>query len=325
MYTDVPAIETVGLVRDFGSTRAVAGVDIRVPQGAVYGLLGPNGAGKTTIVRMLATLLRPTAGTARVLGYDVVNDSLAIRRQVSLTGQFASLDEDLTCRENLLIIARLFGYSRYNANQRADELLAAFDLQDAANRQIKFCSGGMRRRADIAAGIIVRPALVFLDEPTTGLDPRGRNSVWEIVRAMTSEGTTVLLTTQYLDEADQLADRIAVIDQGRIIAEGTSGELKSSVGSGRLHIRVTKPEHRQAAAALLQRCIHVEPHYEADPFAVSALVSDMDTAARVLHEIKQSGIDVSNFSFGRPSLDEVFLTLTGHAIGKPTGEAHENE
>ena len=324
----VPAIEAQGMVRTFGSTRAVDGVDLFIPQGSVYGLLGPNGAGKTTIVRMLATLLRPTSGTARVLGHDILHEADAIRSRVSLTGQFASVDEDLTGRENLIILARLLGYRSKQARRRADDLLKAFELEDAANRQVKAYSGGMRRRVDIAASIVVRPDLIFLDEPTTGLDPRSRNYVWEIVRALVADGTTVLLTTQYLDEADQLADRIAVIDHGKVIAEGTSGELKASVGSGRLHVRVAHTADREAVGKLLQQCLDQSPQFEADPFAVSALVSDMDTAARILHEIKQIGIEVTTFSFGRPSLDEVFLSLTGHTADQSEsnvqGVSHEH-
>ncbi|WP_241431515.1 ATP-binding cassette domain-containing protein [Natrialba hulunbeirensis] len=226
------AIEIAGLVKHFGETKAVDGIDLQVPAGGIYGLLGPNGAGKTTVIRMLATLLQPDAGTARVFGDDVSTEGNAVRRRVSLTGQFASVDEDLTGRENLVLLARLLGYSRAGARERASELLDAFGLTEAGTRQVKTYSGGMRRRLDIAASIVVTPELLFLDEPTTGLDPRNRNQVWDIIRALVANGTTVLLTTQYLDEADQLADRIAVIDEGRIIAEGTPGELKASVGSG---------------------------------------------------------------------------------------------
>jgi ABC-2 type transport system ATP-binding protein len=213
------AIEADGLVKSFGDTRAVDGVDLAVPRGAVYGVLGPNGAGKTTTIRMLATLLRPDAGSARVLGHDIVSDADAVRGLVSLTGQLASVDEDLTGRENLILLGRLLGYSRSRSKERAAELLDAFGLADAASRQVKHYSGGMRRRLDIAASIVVTPELMFLDEPTTGLDPRSRNQVWDIIRALVGQGTTVLLCTQYLDEADQLAQRIAVIDHGRVIAE----------------------------------------------------------------------------------------------------------
>jgi ABC-2 type transport system ATP-binding protein len=228
------AIEASGLVKTFGATRAVDGVDLAVPAGSVYGFLGPNGAGKTTTIRMLATLLRPDAGTARVFGHDVVRQADAVRARVGLTGQFASLDEDLTGFENLVLLARLLGHSRGGARARAAELLEAFDLDAAGGRVVKQYSGGMRRRLDLAASVVVTPQLLFLDEPTTGLDPRNRNQVWEMVRGIVAGGSTVLLTTQYLDEADQLADRIAVIDHGRVIAEGTGAQLKASVGAATL-------------------------------------------------------------------------------------------
>src|SRR5262245_36035536 len=230
------AIETTDLTKVFGTTRAVDGVNLSVRKGTVYGFLGPNGAGKTTTIRMLATLLRPDGGTARVFGHDVVREADAVRGRVSLTGQFASVDEDLTGLENLVLQARLLGYSHAQAKARAGELLDAFGLAEAAGRQVKTYSGGMGRRLDVASSIVVTPDLLFLDEPTTGLDPRSRNQVWDIIRALVSSGTTVLLTTQYLDEVDQLADRIAVIDHGKVIAEGTSGELKASVGGGALHV-----------------------------------------------------------------------------------------
>ena len=308
----VPAIDAKGLVRTFGSTRAVDGVDLTVAPGTVFGLLGPNGAGKTTIVRLLATLLRPEAGSARVFGHDIVAEADAVRSRVSLTGQFASVDEDLTGRENLVMLARLLGFDRTRAKQRTVQLLGAFDLIDSADRQVKTYSGGMRRRIDIAASIIVRPDLIFLDEPTTGLDPRSRNQVWNIVRALVAAGTTVLLTTQYLDEVDQLSDRIAVVDHGKIIAEGTSGALKASIGVGSLHIRLTDPAERERAASALEPFIDESIVRESDPAALSARISDPDVAARLLGELKRLGLDVSDFAFGRPSLDEVFLSLTGH-------------
>ena len=243
------AIEATGLAKSFGSTRAVCGVDLAVPAGTVYGFLGPNGAGKTTTIRMLATLLQPDEGTAYVLGHDVVREADAVRRRVSLTGQYASIDEELTGRENLVLLGRLLGFSRAQAKSRADELLEAFDLTEAANRQVETYSGGMRRKLDIAGSIVVTPDLMFLDEPTTGLDPRSRNQVWEIIRALVAQGMTALLTTQYLDEADQLANRIAVIDHGTVIAEGTSGELKASVGAGALHVRLYDPDQRSDGPA----------------------------------------------------------------------------
>src|SRR5215212_9625259 len=245
------AIEAVGLEKSFGNTRAVAGVDLAVPAGAIYGVLGPNGAGKTTTIRMLATLVEPDAGSARVLGHDVVTESDAVRGLVSLTGQLASVDEELTGRENLVLVGRLLGHRRAAARARADELLEAFGVADAAGRLVKHWSGGMRRRLDIAASIVVTPQLVFLDEPTTGLDPRSRNQVWEIVRALAAAGTTILLCTQYLEEADQLTDGLAVIDHGRVIAEGTPAQLKASIGAGALQVRLRDPADRPRAERVL--------------------------------------------------------------------------
>ena len=245
------AIEASGLVKVFGDVRAVDGVDLAVPTGSVYGVLGPNGAGKTTTIRMLATLIEPDEGSAQVLGHDVKKEADAVRGLVSLTGQMASVDEDLTGRENLVLLGWLLGLKRPAAKARADELLDAFGLEEAASRLVKHYSGGMRRRLDIAASIVVTPELLFLDEPTTGLDPRSRNQVWDIIRALRAEGTTILLCTQYLDEADQLADGIAVIDHGRVIAEGTPGQLKASVGSGALHVRLLNPGQRAEAELIL--------------------------------------------------------------------------
>ena len=305
------AIEASGLKKAFGETRAVDGVDLAVRAGSVYGVLGPNGAGKTTTIRMLATLLRPDAGSARVLGHDILTEADAVRGSVSLTGQIASVDEDLTGRENLILLALLLGFKRSDARPRANELLEAFDLADAAGRQVKNYSGGMRRRLDIAASLVVTPELMFLDEPTTGLDPRSRNQVWDIIRALVAEGTTILLCTQYLDEADQLADGIAVIDHGRVIAEGTPGQLKASVGSGALHVRLLDPDQRPEAERLLAReldSVHTEP----DPSALSAGCADADRAAEAVATLSRSGIRIADFSLGQPSLDEVFLALTGH-------------
>ncbi len=240
------AIETAGLVKIFGNTRAVNGIDLAVRQGTVYGLLGPNGAGKTTTIRVLTTLLRPDGGSARVLGHDVATAAAQVRARISLTGQYASIDEDLTGHENLVLAARLLGLGWRPARARADELLEAFDLAEAAGRQVRTYSGGMRRRLDIAASLVVTPEVLFLDEPTTGLDPRSRNQVWDIVRAIAAEGTTVLLTTQYLEEADRLSERLAVIDHGRLIAEGTSRELKASVGGNMLQVRIHSADQRLA-------------------------------------------------------------------------------
>ncbi|MFD5476872.1 ATP-binding cassette domain-containing protein [Streptomyces hawaiiensis] len=313
------AIETAGLVKTFGETRAVDGVDLSVPAGTVYGVLGPNGAGKTTTVKMLATLLRPDGGEAHVFGHDIVREADEVRGRVSLTGQYASVDEDLTGTENLVLLGRLLGHHKKAARERAGQLLEAFGLTEAAAKQVKHYSGGMRRRIDIAASILNTPDLLFLDEPTTGLDPRSRNQVWDIVRAVVAQGTTVLLTTQYLDEADQLASRIAVIDRGKVIAEGTKGELKSSVGAGSVHLRLRDPDQRALAADLLRRAPDARVQAEPDPVALTARLgtaagddSAAEQASRALGELARAGITVDNFSLGQPSLDEVFLALTGH-------------
>ena len=305
------ALEASGLEKSFGEVRAVAGVDLAVRTGSVYGVLGPNGAGKTTTIRMLATLLRPDAGSARVLGHDVVKEADKVRGLVSLTGQMASVDEDLTGRENLILLARLLGLRRADAKSRAAELLEAFDLSEAAGRLVKSYSGGMRRRLDIAASLVVTPELLFLDEPTTGLDPRSRNQVWDIIRSLADTGTTILLCTQYLDEADQLAEGIAVIDHGRVIAEGTPAQLKASVGSGSLHVRLLDPEQRPEAERVLARELGTV-HQEPDPTALSASCSDADRAAEAIAELARSDVQIAGFSLGQPSLDEVFLALTGH-------------
>src|SRR5215204_6553992 len=313
------AIFAEGLVRRFGDNVAVDGVDLKVAPGEIYGVLGPNGAGKTTTIRILATLLRPDSGTARVFGHDVVSEADAVRERVSLTGQFASVDEDLTGFENLVLIARLLGHSRKEAKRRADELLEAFGLSDAAGRQVKNYSGGMRRKLDIAASIVVTPDLIFLDEPTTGLDPRSRNQVWDIIRALASEGTTVLLCTQYLDEADQLADRIVVIVNGKVIAEGTPGELKNSVGSGVLRVRLREPEARARAERVLSRAIGVAVETPSDPVVLVARVPEPGRLSQALAQLSRAGITVTDFALGQPSLDEVFLALTG----QPTEEGSD--
>jgi ABC-2 type transport system ATP-binding protein len=308
-----PAVEASGLAKAFGSTHAVDDVDLTVPSGGVFGLLGPNGAGKTTTIRILATLVRPDRGTARVLGHDVRDEADAVRSRVSLTGQFASVDEDLTGRENLVLLARLLGHSRKRARARADELLIAFGIAEAAGRLVKTYSGGMQRRLDIAASIVVTPDLLFLDEPTAGLDPHSRKQVWKIVRALVARGTTVLLTTQYLDEADQLADRIAVIEHGRLIAEGTSAELKASVGSGALKVRLREAGDRPEARRLLTHLLDAEVRADPDPTTISARVSDPDSVGKALAELSRAGVSVTEFKLGQPSLDEAFLTLTGQA------------
>jgi ABC-2 type transport system ATP-binding protein len=320
MTTHSPlAVEATGLVKSFGEVKAVDGVDLAVRSGSVYGVLGPNGAGKTTTIRMLATLLRPDAGSARVLGHDIVSEADAVRGLVSLTGQLASVDEDLTGRENLILLGRLLGLKRADAKARAAELLEAFGLADAAGRLVKHYSGGMRRRLDISASLVVTPELMFLDEPTTGLDPRSRNQVWDIIRTLVGEGTTILLCTQYLDEADRLADGIAVIDHGKVIAEGTPGQLKASVGSGALRVRLLDPEQRPEAERVLEReldSVHLEP----DPTSLSAPCADADRAAQAVAELTRAGVGVADFAVGQPTLDEVFLALTGRPAEEQTAE-----
>jgi ABC-2 type transport system ATP-binding protein len=323
MRSPTPAIETERLVKTFGETRAVDGVDLSVRAGTVYGLLGPNGAGKTTVLRMLATLIEPDSGSARVLGHDVVAEADAVRESVSLTGQFASVDDELTGRENLVLVSRLLGLARRDAAARSAELLDAFGLTAAADKLVRDYSGGMRRRLDVAASIIVTPELLFLDEPTTGLDPRSRNQVWEIVRVLVAEGTTVLLTTQYLDEADQLAERLAIVDHGRVIAEGTGAELKAQVGSAALHVRVENPDRRSEAARVLTAALGLPVQEELDPAALSARAPDTERIAVGLADLARAGIEIAEFTVGQPTLDEVFLALTGHPAEDTTTDAPE--
>jgi len=304
------SIEAHGLTKRFGSTQALAGIDLEVEQGRVLGVLGPNGAGKTTAVRILATLLTPDSGTARVAGFDVVKDAAAVRRAIGLTGQYASVDEDLTGVENLVMIGRLLDLSRSAAKARASELLAEFDLTDASKRLAKTYSGGMRRRLDLAASLIGRPSVVYLDEPTTGLDPGKRDDVWDMVRALTAQGTTVLLTTQYLEEADALANEITVIDHGRVIAHNTPQALKRELGGQTLEVRPLAASDLPRVRELLARVGTREPEQPA-PDLVSVPVADDDALARVVAELAAEGIGVSELSLRLPSLDEVFYSLTG--------------
>jgi ABC-2 type transport system ATP-binding protein len=314
------AVEARSLVKHFGTTKAVDGIDLAIQTGSVYGLLGPNGAGKTTAVRMFCTLLRPDAGTATVLGHDVRHEPDAVRGLIGLTGQFASMDEDLTGMENLVLIARLYGYSRAGSRARAAELLHAFDLDDAADRQVKTFSGGMHRRIDLAGSMVISPRVLFLDEPTTGLDPRSRNQVWDIIRLLVDQGTTVLLTTQYLEEADTLADRIAVIDHGKVIAEGTPSELKASVGSSSVHLRLVDAAQRPVAQEVMAATLAVPIVLETDTSALSARIPRARDAGVLLPNLLDAGIDVAELSLGQPSLDEVFLALTGHHADDTTTE-----
>jgi ABC-2 type transport system ATP-binding protein len=305
------AIDISQLVKTFGETRALDGIDLTIRAGTVYGLLGPNGAGKTTTIRVLATLLAPTSGRAEVLGLDVVKDAAAVREKISLTGQYASVDEDLTGVENLILVGRLLGLGWRDARDRATQLLGAFGLADAAGKQVRDYSGGMRRRIDIAASLVTRPEIMFLDEPTTGLDPRSRNQVWDLVREIAADGTTVLLTTQYLEEADRLAERLAVIDHGKVIAEGTSRDLKASVGSNTLHFLLKDPADadraRSVATRLLGDCLLAAT----ESAMIAVKVTDAAAAAQVLAALGEAKIPLDDFSLGAPSLDDVFFALTG--------------
>ncbi|SDD64976.1 ATP-binding cassette domain-containing protein [Rhodococcus tukisamuensis] len=307
-----PAIEAVGLVKRFGDHTAVDGVSLIVPTGAVYGVLGPNGAGKTTTIRMLATLLRPDAGEARIFGHDVVREPNAVRSLVGVTGQYASVDEDLTATENLMIFSRLLGLSRADARRKSAELLEEFDLTEAATKALKYFSGGMRRRLDLAASLIAHPPLLFLDEPTTGLDPRTRAQMWETIRRLVAEGSTVLLTTQYLDEADQLADRIAVIDRGEVIADGTADELKASVGVSSLQLKVVDRAHTERTRVLLAESLGVEVAVTPEAGRLTAPLTDPSVTPELLIRLREHGIAVDEITVSKPSLDEVFLTITGH-------------
>ena len=315
------AIETRSLAKAFGTTRALDGIDLTVREGSVYGLLGPNGAGKTTTIRILATLLKPDAGSVTVAGLDVVRQPDAVRRKVGLTGQYASVDEDLTGTENLVLVGRLLGLSWSAARRRSVDLLEAFGLAEAAGRQVRTFSGGMRRRIDIAASLVTVPEILFLDEPTTGLDPRGRNQVWELVRRIAAEGTTVLLTTQYLDEADRLAERLAVIDHGRVIAEGTSRELKASVGANAVHVRLSDASQCDAARTVIARVLGDNIMSGSDALMIAARLTNTAQAADVLTALTHAEVNVAEFSVGTPSLDEVFLALTGKPGEQSSTEA----
>jgi ABC transporter DrrB family efflux protein len=318
-----PAVRVERVVKRFGSTTALAGVDLEVPEGMVFGLLGPNGAGKTTLVRILATLLRPDAGQAELLGLDVASDSSNVRQQLALTGQFAAVDELLTGRENLEMFGRLFRLSRTEARRRASELLERFELIDAADRTAKTYSGGMRRRLDLASSMLTQPRVLFLDEPTTGLDPRSRNEIWDIVRDLRREGTTILLTTQYLEEADQLADEIAVIDHGRVIAKGTGNELKDRVGGHILEVELTDAQQRDQARAALLRigCGQPEQDGRPDRLTMPAPRESLVLVEEAAAELRRAGIGVSEMGLRGPTLDDVFLQLTGQAPSENGGPA----
>jgi ABC-2 type transport system ATP-binding protein len=301
-----------GLSKAFGDVQALAGVDLDVARGTVLGLLGPNGAGKTTFVRVLATLLVPDAGTARVAGLDVVEQASAVRERIGLAGQYAAVDENLTGLENLTMVGRLYGMRRAPAKARGRDLLERFDLVEAAGRPVKTYSGGMRRRLDLAAALVAKPPVLFLDEPTTGLDPRSRLSLWEVIERLVDEGTTVLLTTQYLDEADRLADTIAVIDHGRLIAEGTSDQLKDRVGGERLEVRLDEGADASLAVQALLG-LSDEPPSSSDGLVTVGLREHRGAIVEAVRRLSEAGVGVDDLVVRRPTLDDVFLTLTGHA------------
>jgi daunorubicin resistance ABC transporter ATP-binding subunit len=314
MTTTEWAIEARGLVKTFGDNRAVDGVDLAVRTGSVYGVLGPNGAGKTTVIRMLATLLRPDGGSASIFGYDVATQQHYVRQLIGVTGQYASVDETLSATENLYLFSRLAGLGRAEARRKSAELLEEFSLTEAASRPLKQFSGGMRRRLDLAASLISHPPLIFLDEPTTGLDPRTRTQMWGTIRRLVAEGSTVLLTTQYLDEADQLADRIAVIDRGQVVAEGTSDELKSSVGTQTLQVRVTDPVLLENAARIALEIFDTEAALTVPERRLTVPVLEPAGVTDFLVRLRDARIDVDQISMSKPTLDEVFLTLTGREL-----------
>ena len=313
-------VEASGLVKRYREVTALDGLDLAVAEGTVLGLLGPNGAGKTTAVSILATLLAPDAGSARVAGADVVAEPREVRRRIGLSGQFAAVDEHLTGFENLDMIGRLYHLGRRRARARASELLELFDLADAGGRPVKTYSGGMRRRLDLAGALVAAPPVLFLDEPTTGLDPHGRRQLWEVIRAMVGGGTTVLLTTQYLEEADQLADRILVIDHGKAIAEGTADDLKSRVGAERIEVTVTDAATLERARQVLARFAVGEQQVDRRSRSLITPIAGGATAlAEALHELNRARVAVQDVGLRRPTLDDVFLTLTGHAAD-PAGE-----
>jgi len=317
------AVRTAGLVKTFGDVRAVDGIDVEVHAGQVFAVLGPNGAGKTTMLRMLATLLPIDGGVAEIFGVDVRRRPHLIRQLVGVTGQYASVDENLTATENLWMFGRLLGLPSATATATAGDLLERFGLQDAARKPISQFSGGMRRRLDLAASLIRRPPLIFLDEPTTGLDPRTRGQMWVTIRELVADGCTVLLTTQYLDEADQLADRIAVIDRGRKVAEGTSDELKSQVGSSTLQLSLADAEDLPAAAATVRRLLGEDPVLTPEHGRINVALDVADRAADVLIALRTAGVPIASVSVQKPSLDEVFLTLTGHDTGTTDDSSEE--
>ena len=304
------AVEAVGLIKHFGDNKAVDGVNITIEAGRIYGVLGPNGAGKTTTINMLSTLLKPDSGHANIFGYDTVREAHMVRQLIGLTGQYASVDEKISGYENLFLFSRLLGFSRQDAKKKSEELLLSFGLMEAAKRPLSKFSGGMRRRLDLAASLIAQPPLIFLDEPTTGLDPRTRLQMWDTIRQLVASGSTVLLTTQYLDEADQLADRIAVIDRGQVIAEGTPSELKASVGIAALELQLRSVDQSQIAHDVIRQVLEVECHVSAEG-RVTAPLADPELITDVLLALRNHRIGLVEVSVKSPTLDEVFMAITG--------------
>ena len=317
-----PAVETTGLHKRYGDVEALRGIDLHVERGSVFGLLGPNGAGKTTAVRILTTLLRPDDGSARVAGFDVVRDAARVRERIGLAGQYAAVDENLTGFENLEMVGRLYHLGRRRSRERARELLSSFELTDAGSRLVRTYSGGMRRRLDLAAALVARPPVLFLDEPTTGLDIRSRIDLWDAIEALVSAGTTVLLTTQYLDEADRLADRIAVIDQGTVIAEGTPSELKAQVGGERLDIHLCDDRRGEEAVTALASIASDRPFVEDGSVRVP-VAERRGTIANAVRRLDDAGIAIDDISVSTPTLDDVFLNLTGHAAEPEADESED--
>ena len=314
------AVVAEGLVKDFGSVKALDGVDLVVPTGSVVGLLGPNGAGKTTTVRILSTLLKPTSGRARVAGFDVLKQPDEVRRTIGLTGQYSAVDEYLTGRENLRMFGDLYHLKSSFVRERANELLAEFELTDAADRPVRTYSGGMRRRLDLAASLIARPAILFLDEPTTGLDPRSRQGMWAVIKALVASGTTVLLTTQYLEEADQLAQEIVVIDHGRVIAQGTADQLKDQIGGDRIEVTVTEPAMVEAAVQAIASVSSGTPTVE--ELHVSAPASGgSKVLVEAVRALDAASVGIADLALRRPTLDDVFMSLTGHSAESDSGPA----